>query len=112
VLHLHGHPRLARADAVECDDARVAVAVDRLPRDALVGALLGDLGGPGVLLGARTCHPAEMRRVDLVDGLHALHEPGELLELRPLVVSRSHGHLDVDGLGDAGHVSPPLGLRP
>src|SRR5512134_3043377 len=61
VLHLNSDPRLGLAQVVERDDAGVAVALDRLPGDPLVGALLHDLGRPGVLLAARLGHPVEMR---------------------------------------------------
>src|SRR5207248_11425061 len=40
---------------------------------------------------------------DLTHFVDPLHEAGELLELRPLVVRRAYGHLDFDGLFDARH---------
>src|SRR5262245_23118131 len=103
VLHLHGHAGLVVGEAVEGDDPGVAVALNGLPRHALVGALLGDPGRPGVLLAAGVGHPVQQRVVDLLDDLHAVHEPRELLELRPLVVRRAHGNLNVDCFGDGGH---------
>jgi len=47
--------------------------------------------------------PVRVGVVDLADLLDALHEPRELLELRPLVVDRTDGYLHVDRLRDAGH---------
>src|ERR1700674_900210 len=38
--------------------------------------------------------------------LDALHEVREGLELRPLVVRRAHGDIDLDRLGDASHGVP------
>ncbi len=47
--------------------------------------------------------------VELTDLLHPLHEVGELLELRPLVVGVADGHVDVDGLLDGFHgIAPPF----
>ena len=61
------------------------------PGDALVGVLLGDLGVPLLALAADLGDPVQVRVVDLLDLLDALHEARELLELRPLVVGGPTG---------------------
>src|SRR3954471_14333013 len=43
-VELHGHPRLARPELVEGDDAGLALAVHAGPGNALVRVLLGDHG--------------------------------------------------------------------
>ena len=105
VLHLQGHARLILGEAVERDEAGIPPALDSPPGLQLVGALLGDLRRPRVLLDTFADDPVQNPVVDLLDGLHVLHELRELLELRPLVVRRAHGHLDVDRLGDVGLAS-------
>jgi hypothetical protein len=56
-----------------------------------------------LVLAGHLRRPVRMRVVELADLLDALHELGELLELRPLVVRGADGDLDVDGLLDVGH---------
>jgi uncharacterized protein (TIGR00730 family) len=96
VLHLDGDLRGRVVDALEDDAAGVLVTVDRAPGDHLVGALLGDLGVPFVPLAVDLGHPVQMCVVQLLDGLDALHEARELLELRPLVVRSRDWALDND----------------
>src|SRR4051794_9738865 len=105
VLHLHHHAGRVVRDPVERHDAGVRRAGRALPRDALVRALLGDDRVPLLLLAADLGDPVQARVVELVDALDALHEPRELLELRPLVVRRVQRHLDLDALFDRAHDS-------
>src|SRR5919106_2148069 len=92
--------------ALEGDGTAVFLTVDRAPGHALVRPLLGDLGAPGVLLAADFHRPLEVGVVELADALDPLHEAGELLELRPLVVRRRERHVDFDRFLDARHGTP------
>src|SRR5688572_1854167 len=79
-------------EPVEGHDAGIGRTVGAAPGDALVGRLLGDLGVPLALLTGDLSHPVDLGVGDLTDLLDTLHELGELLELRPLVVGRADGH--------------------
>ena len=50
--------------------------------------------------------PVQSRIVELTNFLHALHEPGELFELRPLVVDGAYRKIDFDRLFHACHGHP------
>src|SRR3712207_8867731 len=60
----------------------------RPPRDLPIRLLERDLSVPLVLLPADLRHPVNVGVVELLDGLHVVHELREILELRPLVVRR------------------------
>jgi hypothetical protein len=108
-LELQDQPNLGLAAAVlEVDRTRVGRAVGRRPGDLGVRDLLEDRRVPLALHPADLCHPVHPIVVELDDPLDAAHELGELLELRPLVVRRAHGHADTDlsfHLGRHGHSS-------
>src|SRR5690606_6945647 len=108
-VELDGHAGLGVVQAVERHDARVVRAGRAVPRDALVGVLLGDLRVELALDAPDLRPPVRVRRVELADLLHALHEAGELLELRPLVVGGADGDVDVDRLGDGAHGATSCG---
>src|SRR5690606_40019536 len=110
-VELDGHAGLGVVQAVERHDARVVRAGRAVPRDALVGVLLGDLRVELALDAPDRRPPVRVRRVELADLLHALHEAGELLELRPLVVRGADGDVDVDRLGDGAHGATSCGCR-
>src|SRR4029453_6334684 len=103
VLDLQHHAGLLIGEAVEGDHARVLRARRALPRHTLVGPLLGDLGGPVLLLAADVGVPAQSPIIQLGDRGDALHEARELLELGPLVVRGAYRHFDVDGFLDDSH---------
>src|ERR687892_1723906 len=106
VLHANRDLRVVSVERLERDDARVAVATGRPPGDAGVRLLLGDLGRPLTALAAYLGDPAQVRVIDLLHGLDTLHEVREVLELRPLVVCRTDGHVDFDRFFDRCHVIP------
>src|ERR687896_1701815 len=106
VLHANGDLRVVPVERQERDEARVAVATGCPPGDAGVRLLLGDLGHPLTALAAYLGDPAQVRVVDLLDRLNALHEVRKVLELRPLVVCRTDGHIDFDRFFDHCHVIP------
>src|SRR5262245_43843733 len=85
-LHLEHHLRTVVIEPVERDDAPVLRAGGGVPRNALVGLLLADLGIPLAFHTADLSGPVNVRVVALTDRFHALHEARELFELRPLVV--------------------------
>ncbi len=85
---------------MEGDGARVARSIGGAPCDPLVGKLFNDLGLPLPANAADFRDPVQVRVVDLGDRLDPFHERRELLELRPLVVRRSHGHVHLDGFFD------------
>src|SRR5215218_7224421 len=86
-VHLKVDARLVPSDLLEADDAVVFdLAVDRLPGDPLVRLLLGDLRRPRTTLATNLRDPVDVRVVELLHGLDALHELRKVLELRPLVV--------------------------
>ena len=100
VLHAHVHLGAVRAERLEAHLAGVALAGDRGPRDALVRHLVDDLGVPLGAAAADVRDPVQARVVELPHLLDALHELRELLELRPLVVGRAHGHVELTRLLD------------
>src|SRR5205085_11611204 len=59
-------------------------------------------------LSAHLGDPMQMGVIGLVDRLHALHEVGKLLKLRPLVVDGADRLVDVDVLCDRCHVESSL----
>ena len=75
------------------------------PRDRLIRDLLDDLRLPLLRLPPDLRPPVEGLVVELVDLLDPLHEPRELLELRPLVVDHPQRPLDLD------RSSPPVPCR-
>src|SRR5581483_12070411 len=82
-------------------------AARRPPRHTLVRPLLRDLGGELVSAPVVLDDPVQVCVVDLTYLLHPLHERGELLELRPLVVRGLDGDRHLDRLLDVRHVSSP-----
>src|SRR5207248_406119 len=112
VLQLEHDARLAVAQPVERDDARVARAAGAAPRDAVVRDLLLDRRRPLLLLAADVRAPAQAPVVELRDLLDAFHEARELLELRPLVVRRPDGNIHIDRSLDGSHVRHLLGVSP
>ncbi|MDR6098112.1 hypothetical protein QE454_001731 [Microbacterium sp. SORGH_AS454] len=96
--------RLVVGKTVEGHDTGVVlVAPHAVPRDALVGVLLGDLGVEFALGTGDLDLPVREGVALLRDGLHEAHEVRELLELRPLVVRDADGNVDVDGFDDLCH---------
>src|SRR4051794_13436851 len=94
------HPREARAKLVEGHDAGVSDALDDLPLDALVRALLDDLGLELLRLAPDLDLEGDVRLVLLRHVLQPVHELRPLLELGPLVVDGLEGNADVDVLLD------------
>src|SRR6476646_2289551 len=88
---------------MEGHNAGVLLAAGRLPRNLLVSDLLGELGVPLLLLARDGRDPVEMGLVELLDLVDAVHEGGELLELRPLGVGGRNGNVDLNGLFDGWH---------
>jgi hypothetical protein len=74
-----------------------------LPGNSRVRDLLGDRGIELALHAGDLHLPVQVTVVELTDLLDALHERGELLELRPLVVGRVHVALDLDGVCGGRH---------
>jgi hypothetical protein len=68
-----------------------------------VGHLLGDLGHPLHVLAADLGVPMQVSVVSLSDRLDALHEVGEVLELRGLLVVGAARRVDDNRLGDGLH---------
>ena len=74
--------------------------------DLSIGVVRVLLGDPRVEL---FCHTGDVDRpmgvgvVDLTDLLDSVHEPGEGLELGPLVVHSGYGGLHIDRLGNSAH---------
>src|SRR4029453_3871540 len=97
VLDLQHHAGLLSGGAGEGDPARVLRARRALPRHTLVGPLLGDLGGPVLLLAADVGLPAQSPTVPLRDRGAAPLQLWDLLQLGPLVVRGAYRHFDVDG---------------
>src|SRR5215213_6717099 len=97
------HPGLVRPQRLEADDAGVLAAARATPGDMLIGDLIGDRGVPLLLFAGDRCLPVESRVVKLTHLLDAIHELLKLLELRPLVVSRTHWDVDVDRPLEACH---------
>src|SRR5437763_401112 len=111
VVDLEHHACAVVVDPVKGHRARVPCAAAARPRDALVGALLDDLGVPFLFLAADDRAPVQALVVELMNFLHALHEARKLLELRPLVVDRPKRCIDLDGLLDSRHDEPLLNIR-
>ena len=103
-LGLEGHldldTRCVVAERLEADDAVIALSADGLPRDPLVGHLLGDLRVPVAYLPGDLAPPVQADVIELLHLLDATHEGGELLELRPLVIGRPYRHVDDGALAD------------
>src|SRR5687767_2895091 len=78
-VELQHHARLVVTGAVERHHTRVLRPAGALPGDALVRALLGDLGLPLALLAGDVCLPVQVGVVELADLRHTLHELRELL---------------------------------
>src|SRR4051794_10417617 len=107
--HLHLDTRGVVAERLEANDTVVALAAGCLPRDPLVGDLLGDRGVPVAHLARDLALPVQAAVVELLDLLDAAHEGRELLELRPLVIRRADRHVDDGALADrAGDRRTPL----
>jgi hypothetical protein len=103
-VELDRHAGLVLGEAVEGDDTGVGFAIGALPRDALVGHLLGD-DGVEFALGSRDLHlPVRVRVVGLRDPDDAVHELGERLELGPLVIDDADRDVDVDIALDGCHL--------
>src|SRR5437773_2200013 len=86
VRDLERDARPVDAKWLEHDRARVRRPRRAAPRNVTLGHLLDDLGLPLLFLAADIRAPAQHLLVELHDLLHALHEPREALELRPLVI--------------------------
>src|SRR5690606_12817056 len=82
-----------------------------LPRDALVRVLLGDAGVELAVDSADAHPPVQRLVIRLVDLLDPVHERGELLKLRPLVVDGADRGLDIDVARDGGHGALLLSRR-
>ena len=67
----------------------------RLPGDAVVGAALGDLTFPFARAEPDLFAPRDAPVVPGLHAEHAMHELGELLEIRPRLVGLLHRHRDV-----------------
>src|SRR5215216_7017350 len=107
-VHLNVDARLVPSDLLEADDAVVFdLAVDRLPGDLLVRLLLSDLRRPLTSLASNLRDPVDMRVVELLHGLDALHELRKVLELRPLVVGLLDGNLNLDRVLNFWHKTSP-----
>ncbi len=114
VLEDHEQASQSRRELVE-GDASVDVPLVTLgaPDDLLVGHLFQDVGFP-LPVGPQDLRlPRGLGLLFLVplDVLHLLHEAGEVLVLRPLVVDRAQWGSDVDRLDDVGgfeHVAPTV----
>src|SRR3954447_12096239 len=96
-------PCEVRVQLVEADHAGVLGPADRLPRDAVVLAPLGDLPVPLARAEPDFLTPVDLVLVVLVDLEDAVHELRELLELCPRLVGL------VDRNGDIG---PALDREP
>src|SRR5690606_35620286 len=106
-VELHRHPRALLGEAVERHHSGVlGLAGHAGPSDALVRRLLGDLRRELTLGAVDVDLPLERLVIELADRLDEAQELPERLELRPLVVRGRDIHVDIDGLGDAGHDSP------
>src|SRR5436190_3769742 len=103
-LQLERDAAAALVEPMERHHACVAGALDRGPGDALVRLLLGDPSLPRLVVAADVRDPLQGGVVELTDGLHALHERREALELGPLVIRGADGYRDVDGFHDLGHI--------
>src|SRR4051794_30349720 len=105
-VELQEHPG-AGALGLERDGAGVRRAIEAPPGDALVGRLVDDLGVPFTTSTGDLGHPVQPLVVELGDALDALHEVGEVFELRPLVVNGGDRTIDDDGLLVVGHGATP-----
>lgn len=85
-------------DVMKGDDAGVAVASRAMPGDAVIGVLLGNLGVPLLMLPGDGRDPVQALVIELTHFLDALHEHGELFELRPLIVSGSDRDVHINRL--------------
>src|SRR5215204_340867 len=104
-VHLHGDAGRAIVDLVERHDAGVVLAVGVAPSHTLLRVLLDDLRVPLMVLAAELGDPVKPAIVELPYLLDSLHEPGKVLELRPLVVGGCDWHVDFDRLLDRrGHL--------
>src|SRR5690606_31674221 len=74
------------------------LAPEAAPGDALVGMLLRDLGVEFAFHSADVDDPVVAGVIELGDGDDFFQEVGEALELRPLVVRRCDGDVDIHGL--------------
>ena len=104
-VELDGDTRLGVAELVERDYARVVdLAAGAVPRDTLVGVLLGDVGLELALGSTDLDLPLGERLGHLGDGFYVGQEVRELFELSPLVVRNADRNVDVDGFDYLGHI--------
>src|SRR4029079_5266232 len=96
-VHLELDLRLVLVDRDEANDAFIARTRRAPPRDDLVGDLLVELGVTFFDLAAALRAPVQTLVIELLDGLDALHEARELLELSPLVVGDADRNVHVNG---------------
>src|SRR5215204_1458641 len=107
-VHLNVDARLVPSDLLGADDAVVFdLAVDRLPGDLLVRLLLSDLRRPLTSLASNLRDPVDVRVVELLHGLDALHELRKVLKLRPLVIGLLKGNLNLDRILNFWHATSP-----
>ena len=102
-----GHLGLIRPDRVGHHRPGILRTLGALPGDPFVRCLIGDLGLPLLLFARDLRGPLERPVVEPLDALHALHEPGKVLELGPLVVRDTHGSGNPDRLFEPRHRDPP-----
>jgi hypothetical protein len=74
---------------VKVDSSGGVLAGFGLPGDTMIRNLTGNLRGPFLFFAGNLGDPMEPLIVELPDFFYAFHEPGEFLELPPLVVNRT-----------------------
>src|SRR5882762_420802 len=87
----------------EIHHARIFRAGGAPPGDALVGNLLENFGVPLLSFAANFSDPMQALIVELLDFRDAFHEPGKLLELRPLIVNLLNRRIDFNALFNTLH---------
>lgn len=101
------HECASIVDSAKGHDAGVLGSIGAPPSDALLRSLFGDPRVPLAVDAPDISDPVLMSVVDLADRFDSLHESGEFLELRPLVVCHPDGDVDLDRLLEIHRALPP-----